>query len=177
MRIAYAGAEGAFAHAACLALGNGDVPIAKPDFQSVIAAVEQGDVERGMLPLRNIRAGQVPEVAELISKAQVTIVSEVEVPVRMHLLGLQSAELSKLRMVTSHPVALRQCAAAISLLGLPTSPASNTAIAARDLRDATIGVLASEGAAHAYGLKMLQRDLHDDPKNATIFGVIERQPH
>lgn len=177
MRIAYAGAEGAFAHAACLSLGNGNLPIAKPDFTSVIAAVAEGETELGMLPLRNLRAGHVPGVAELLSEADVVVIREVELPIRMHLLGLPTADISTLESVKSHPVALQQCAVTISQLGLPTCAVSNTATAARDLRDNKIGVLASEAAARIYGLKILLKDVHDDPRNATTFAVIERRRH
>lgn len=175
MKIAYAGAEGAFAHEACLAFASSLQPVALADFRAVVSAVEAGDAEAGMLPLRNSRAGEVEEVRELLAVTALGIARECPLPVRMHLLGLADAELSGLTAVTSHPVALRQCARSLERLGLETSPAANTALAARELRDATVGVLASEAAARAYGLKVLQHDMQDDPNNVTVFAIVERR--
>ena len=175
MRIAYAGAEGAFAHEACRAFAEDFKALAVPDFRAVVSAVEAGQADAGMLPLRNSRAGEVEEVRELLAASRVGIARECPLPVRMHLLGLAEAELSRLTAVTSHPVALRQCARSLERLGLETSPAANTALAARELGDATLGVLASEAAARAYGLKVLKHDMQDDPNNVTVFAIVERK--
>jgi len=172
MRIAYAGAEGAFAHEACLAFAADLEPVAMPDFQSVVAAVEVGEAERGMLPVRNSRAGEVAEVTELLSRGSVGQSGSHRLPVRMHLLGLPGASVADLRLVISHPMALRQCAGALARLGVETRPAANTALAARELDDRSTGVLASETAARTYGLRILQPDMQDDPGNETTFVTI-----
>jgi prephenate dehydratase len=174
MRIGYAGAEGAFAHQACLAFAPRCQPVPLPDFGAVVASVLSGDTERGMLPLRNSRAGAVSEVADLLSDTSVKRSPPHMLPVRMHLLGLPGASLADLRVVTSHPMALRQCARSLARLNVETAAAPNTALAARALRDRTVGVLASGAAASAYGLQILQADMQDDPDNNTTFIIIER---
>ena len=175
MRIGYAGTEGAFAHEACLAFARGYQPAAFPDFRAVISAVERGDVDRGMLPVRNSRAGPVPDVAQLLAGAGVAVVEEHALPVRMHLLGLPGARLEDLKLVVSHPMALRQCSASLARLSVATEPAPNTAVAAQSLRDPKVGALASEAAAKTYGLEVLKADMQDDPDNATTFVIIT--PH
>jgi prephenate dehydratase len=69
-------------------------------------------------------------------------------------------------------MALRQCARALEKLGVALEEAPNTAVAARDLADSAHAVLASEAAAKAYGLDILQRDLQDDPNNRTRFALV-----
>jgi prephenate dehydratase len=172
MRIAYAGAPGAFAHEACLAFAPDYEPIALESFAAVVDAVEGGAAEAGMLPLRNSRAGIVEEVAFLLARRPVQVRAEHDLPVRMHLLGLPGAELSAISVVRSHPMALRQCAEVLRTLGVETQDAPNTAIAARSLTDPSCAVLASEAAAEAYGLNILRRDVHDDPNNVTRFARI-----
>jgi prephenate dehydratase len=174
MRIAYAGAEGAFAHEACLAFAAAFQPVGLASFADVVAAVERGDAARGMLPLCNSRAGEVREATSLLRRRTVRVVARSALPVRMHLLGLPGATLDALRLIRSHPMALRQCARAVAALGLPTEDATNTAVAARSLASANVGVLASERAAAAYGLTVLLRDMQDDADNSTIFAIIER---
>ena len=83
-----------------------------PTFADVVAAVQSGDAELGMLPLANNEAGETG-ARELIAKARLHIVSEPVLPVRMHLLGLPGATLDQIRTVVSHPIALRQCRGAL----------------------------------------------------------------
>ena len=172
-RIAYAGAEGAFAHQACLTFAPGYAPLGLESFAAVVAGVESGQAERGMLPLHNSRAGDVREAAAALAGGAVRIVARHALPIRMHLLARAGATLAGLRLVRSHPMALRQCARALAALGLPTEEATNTAVAACGLEGPDVGVLASEAAAQLYGLTTLQRDLQDDLDNATIFAIIE----
>jgi prephenate dehydratase len=172
MRIAYAGAPGAFAHQACLTFAPDRDPLAMASFADVADAVQSGVAEAGMLPLRNSRAGPVEEVASLLAARALRIAAEYDLPVRMHLLGLPGADFAAVRTVISHPMALRQCSDALAALGVATREAPNTAVAARDLADPSCAVLASEAAAAAYGLVILRRDLQDDRDNVTRFAQV-----
>lgn len=173
MKVAYAGVPGAFSHEAALRFLPRHEPMQVPTFADVVAAVEAGDAERGILPLANNAAGDTGARA-LIEQAPVRIVEELEMPVAMHLLGLPDSRIEEVTSVASHPVALRQCARTLEELGLAAEPASNTALAASTLADRHRGVLGSESAATLYGLAILKRDVHDRPDNATTFAVIAR---
>jgi prephenate dehydratase len=173
MTVAYQGAEGAFSHEACLRFLPDEEAVAYPTFSDVVAAVQNGDVDSGMLPLANNEAGETG-ARELIEKAGLRIVDEPVLPVRMHLLGMPSAKLDQIRTVVSHPVALRQCARTLAELGVTTEETSNTAIAAKSLSNPARGVLASEAAAQIYGLAILKRDVHDRVDNETRFAIVSR---
>lgn len=173
MTVAYQGAEGAFSHEACLKFVAGHEPVAYPSFEDVVEAVRSGEAELGVLPVSNNEAGETGAAA-LIEAARLRVVAEPVLPVRMHLLGLPSTKLEQIRTVVSHPVALRQCARNLEALGVATEETSNTAVAAKALRNPGRAVLASEAAARLYGLEIIRRDLHDRPDNATRFAVVER---
>lgn len=176
MTVAYQGVEGAFSHEACRRFLPDHEPLAFPSFSEVIAAVENGGVDFGILPLANNEAGETG-TRELIDKARLRIVEEHVLPVRIHLLGRPSAKLERIRTVVSHPVALRQCASSIADLGMATEEASNTALAAKALTNPSRAVLASENAAAIYGLTILKRDMHDRIDNATRFAIVAgREP-
>lgn len=175
MRVAYQGLPGAFGHQAALTFLAGCEPVAEPSFASVLEAVLEGRVERGILPVENNEAGPVREVQLLLATSRVEVLSEHLLPVRMHLLGLPGATLEEISVAVSHPVALGQCARNLARLGLRTEEAANTAVAAAELRDPTKAVLASEAAAEAYGLTILMRDVHDRADNATRFAVVARE--
>ena len=172
MKIAYAGAPGAFGHEACCAFAAEYQPMPVESFAAVAHAVESGAVQAGMLPLRNSAAGPVEEVSQLLLSRPLRIAAEHDLPVRMHLLGLPGSDLSLVREVISHPMALRQCTGALAALGVGIKEAPNTAVAARELADHSRAVLASAAAAAAYGLVILISDVHDDPDNVTRFARV-----
>lgn len=174
MIVAYQGAPGAFAHEACLAFVPGHRPLAKPGFADVVGSVAAGEADLGILPVENICAGPIAEAQALIDGAAVEIVAKHWLPIRMHLLALPGVELDEIRIVASHPIALRQCAGTLRALGLETETAANTAVAAQGLAERHRGVLASEAAARAYGLGIVRRDLQDRPDNATRFALLAR---
>ncbi|HEY9554343.1 prephenate dehydratase domain-containing protein [Allosphingosinicella sp.] len=173
--VAYQGQPGAFSHEACLAFLPACRPLAKPSFAAVVAAVESGDTDIGILPIENSTAGRVEEALRVLDRSSLATLSERSLPVRLHLLSLPGTRLEAIARVISHPMALAQCAETLRSLNLPTQSAVNTAVAAKRLAAATDGataVLASEAAARTYGLAILRRDVHDRPDNATRFRVI-----
>jgi prephenate dehydratase len=171
MTVAYQGAEGAFSHEACLRFLPEHTAVPVATFADVVAAVQSAEADFGMLPLTNNDAGETG-ARELIAKARLHIVSEPVLPVRMHMLGLPSAKLDEIRTVVSHPIALRQCSEALVKLGVETDETSNTAVAAKGLRNPSRAVLASEAAAAIYGLTILARDVQNRTDNATTFAIV-----
>ena len=173
MTVAYQGAEGAFSHEACLRFLPDHEPVPLTTFGDVVAAVQSGEAGFGMLPLANNEAGETG-ARELIERAGLHIVAERVLAVRMHLLGSPNAALDQVRTVVSHPIALRQCSDVLSQLGVRTEETSNTALAAKALRNPNRAVLASEAAAAIYGLAILKRDVHNRSDNATTFAIVGR---
>ncbi len=173
--VAYQGAPGAFAEEACILFLPEWRPVARPSFEAVIEAVVADEAGRGMLPLRNSIAGDVPGIEELIRGSGLLLLARHRLPVRLHLLGLPGASLETIRSVTSHPMALGQIGKWLEATGVTPIEASNTAVAAAALAesgDLDKGVIASESAARNYGLSMIQRDIHDTADNATTFGIV-----
>lgn len=174
---AYQGAPGAFGEEACRAFLPGWRPLACASFGEVAETVAAGAAARGILPLRNSIAGEVPGVGVLIASHGLEILAERPLAVRMHLLAVPGATLDGLDEVVSHPMAIAQCGAFLAASGLASSPRSNTAVAARELAQSgerRRAVLASDLAASAYGLEILRRDVHDAADNQTVFAILAR---
>lgn len=174
MTVGYHGVPGAFSHEACRAFLPGEEPISYSSFASVIKAVEGGEADFGILPVENNNAGAVDEVRQLLSASPLEVLARHRLPIRIHLMGLPGARLDDVRAAVSHPMALKQCAATLASLGLASEDAPSTSVAARDLSDPAKAALASEGAAEAYGLVILKRDVHDREVNETTFVVVSR---
>ena len=177
--VAYAGVPGAFAEGACHAFLPSHEPVPRDSFADVVEAVTQGVADTGMLPLHNETAGPVPGVASLIEAAGLQIEGRHSLPVRMQLAAIRGAAIQSIEVVRSHPMALAQCARALAALGVKQEAAENSATAALRLAesgDRASAVLASERAAKLYGLTILRRDVHDQPDNRTVFGIVWRAP-
>ena len=79
--------------------------------------------------------------------------------------------------MVSHPQALRQCDDYIRSRGLETESYSNTALAARRVREANdpaLGAIASEEAAAIFGLQVLDRNINTAKNNTTRFAALSR---
>lgn len=176
-RVAYQGAPGAFGEEACIRFLPGWRPEPYASFAAVVAALLAGKAGRGMLPLRNSSAGEVPGVEDLIHSDGVRLLSCHRLPVRLHLLTVPGGSRKTIKSVASHPMALAQVRKWLDDNRMPQEESANTAVAAVALArtgDRSKAVIASEAAAKAYGLSIVERDIHDHPDNVTTFGVIAR---
>lgn len=179
MRIAYQGAPGAYSHLA--ALQHDPRAVAQPhvDFAAAAAAVADGRAQRAILPVENTIAGPVEgALAALAAHPELEVLERFEMPIILCLCALPGADLSTIRYVESHPVALAQCARWLSARRLVPRAAEDTAGAARELaqdRDWTRAAVAPAEAAARYGLEVLVRDIADHPGNRTTFVVVARR--
>lgn len=177
LRVAFQGVPGAFSHEAAFALAPGAEALPFRTFAEVFAALEAGEVDRAVTPTRNSIAGAVPEVATRLALPGFEVVAEAERPIEMALMAIPGVELSALRQVLSHPVALRQCRRSVAALGLEPVEAFDTAGAAEMVAaegDPTRAALASRAAAGLHGLAVLEPNMEDEGHNRTHFVLLRR---
>ena len=164
MRIAYGGHPGAFGELACLGRFPDEKPIGFDTFRMACDALVSGDCDRAVIPFENSIAGVVPGVEALIASLPVTRIDVHPQPVVFHCLAVPGAQLDRIELVSSHPMALAECRHFLSRLGVREEEAGDTAGAA----------LASTRAAELYGLEVLAADVQDSADNVTYFAVLER---
>lgn len=180
MRIAYCGAEGAFAFLAAGRLFSGSQRQGYPDFSKAYTSVESGECDCAVLPLENSSAGEVGAVLDLLYSGSLYVNRVAAFPVRHCLLANPGTRLSDIRTVLSHPQALMQCAGFLNALNAEAQEAANTALAAKTVResgDPSLAAIASEEAAAHFGLTVLRGDISDRADNATRFAVLSRVPN
>jgi prephenate dehydratase len=178
-KIAFQGEFGAFSDEACRAFAPDFEPLPCPTFEAALDAVKEARADRAMLPIENSLAGRVADIHHLLPEAGLHIVAEHFLPVRHQLLGRPDAELSDIRVVASHAMALGQCRRIIASLKLKPQIGGDTAGAARRLAEEgrkEEAVIASSRAAELYGLKVLKADVEDAADNTTRFLVMAREP-
>jgi chorismate mutase/prephenate dehydratase len=183
-RVAFQGIEGAFSE---LAGRKFFAPyldhtsfVGLLTFEQVVDAVEDGDADYGMLPVENTTAGSINEVYDLLSCAQLSIVGEEVLRIEHCLLAAEDVPLAGIRRILSHPQALAQCMKFLSKLpNCEAQPHADTAMAVKKVKeehDSSLAAIASEEAGRHYGLKVLRRNVEDQPNNYTRFLVVAKKP-
>jgi prephenate dehydratase len=178
-KIAFQGEPGANSHLAARDAYPRMEALACPTFEDALAAVKTGAAKLAMIPIENSVAGRVADIHHLLPHSGLHIVAEHFERVRHQLLTLPGVNLSELKTVQSHVMALGQCRKAIRALKLKPVTEADTAGAARHLResgDRTAAVIASKLAAEIYGLKVARADIEDAEHNTTRFVVLAAKP-
>ncbi len=177
MRVSYSGTAGAFAHIAAKRMFPTAELVAYPDFESAFHAAEKGECDCAVLPLENSYAGEVGAVMDLIFSGGMFVNQVSDVYVAHNLMACKGTELSKIKKVVSHSQALSQCSAYLQKLGVEVVNYSNTALAAKyvkELNDPTVAAIASDETAETFGLEILERDISDSKNNTTRFAAFSR---
>jgi prephenate dehydratase len=180
--VAFFGPSGTFTEEALLSqpdLAAGE-RVALASIPDVVAAVERGDHELGVVPIENSIEGSVSVTLDtLVFESELLIQREVDLPISLNLFVKPGTKLSDVTTVLSYPHAIAQCRTWLSkkLPAATIVAANSTAEAAqrvsRSKRDdqAAIG---NQLAAEIYGLRRLAKDIEDHPENQTRFVVVGR---
>ena len=184
LHIAYQGGEGNFSSLAARKYfadrENDSSFVGYPSFAEVLEAVEEGVADYGVLPVENTSAGVINEVYDLLLRTKLHIVGEEVFQVHHCLLAIDVVPLSKIRRVLSQWQALAQCSRFLAQLeNCQKEPMVDTAMAVQKVKedqDLSQAAIASEEAARIYGLKVLERNITDQPENLTRFIVVAPKP-
>jgi prephenate dehydratase len=185
VRAGYLGPPGTNSHDALVAAGLADDPVALPTIPAVVAAVQDGTVERGLVPLENSREGSVAATLDALvfDAPDVAIVGELVHGVSYCLVAEEPIAPDEVRTVHSHPQALGQCAGFLreQLPGAAIVAEPSTADAVRAVAEggtlagaAPHAAIGTRGAATLYGASILVARIEDDPDNATRFAWLAR---
>ncbi len=176
--VVYAGVPGAYAEEAANKFFGDDVEYRNvKKFDDVVNAVMYEDADYGIIPIENSSAGFVSGNYDIIRESGATIVAETVIDIRHCLLGLKKSMLSDIVKVFSHTQGLMQCKEYIDEMGFETESVSNTAKAAKKVRDAGnvhYAAIASARAADIYDLKILEKDINFSEDNSTKFVIISK---
>ena len=177
MRVAYCGVEGAFAYIAAKNMFPEATLVAYKDFESAHEAAASGDCDACVLPIENSFAGDVGTVMDLIFSGDLYINQVVDIPVVHNLLVNEGASLESIKEVISHPQALAQCSKFISDRAYSEKPYTNTALAAKYVKESgslEIAAIASMETANIFGLKVIESGINESRNNTTRFGAFSR---
>jgi prephenate dehydratase len=183
MRVGYLGPAGTYSEEALRASAGpalasaaaGVEELPYPTIREAVMAVQNGAVDRAVVPIENSLEGAVAVTLDTLAleAPRVRIAAEVVHPIHHCLVAARRLELVDVTRVLSHPQAAAQCARFLRerLAHAERIVAPSTADAVLSVRDARGAVVAlgSRLAAELYGCVVLAADVEDHPDNATRF--------
>ena len=179
MVVAFQGEIGAYSEEAAFQFFGASVQV-KPcaSLDDVFKAVEQGEVQFGIVPIENSLEGSISRVYDLLLDSSLKVSGETELRVVHCLIASPETRLDLIKRVYSHPQALGQCQAFLRHLGREIIPTYDTAGSVKMIKERGItdgAAIASTRAAEIYGMQILAREIEDNPNNFTRFFILAKQ--
>jgi prephenate dehydratase len=182
VRVAYFGPAGTFTEEALLtqadlAAGERAPYLAVPE---VLAAVERGQADGGVVPIENMIEGSVSVTLDTLAfDSELLIQREIDLPVSLNLCARPGLTLADVRTVVSFPHALAQCRGwmAKKIPNAEPRASHSTSDAAREVsrsKRTDLAAICNALAAQIYGLDVLASEIEDHPENQTRFVLVGR---
>jgi len=176
VKVAYQGETGAYSEMAVYKFfGCKAEPIACKDFRDVFESVKNGTVPAGVVPIENSIEGSVNQNYDLFLNYDLKVCGEVAVKLAHVLIANPQTKFENIETVYSHPQALAQCRNYLEKHKWEIIPAYDTAGSVKIIKEKGLfstAAIASEKAADLYKMKIIARDIADNPSNYTRFLVI-----
>jgi chorismate mutase/prephenate dehydratase len=179
LKVAFQGERGAYSESAVYRF-FGESAEVKPcrDFKDVFKSVEEQETDFGVVPVENSIEGSVNQTYDLFLKHDLKVRGEIIVKIEHCLIANPGTKLEDVKAVYSHPQALAQCRTFLEKSGWELVPTYDTAGSVKILKEKGLknsAALASEKAAELYKMKILAREIADNPENYTRFFVIGKK--
>ncbi len=178
LRIAYLGPKATFTHQAALEyFGFSAQYVPCTTIRDVFVEVESERADYGVVPVENTIEGVVNYTLDMFLESDLKISGEVVIPINLHLLS-NVEELSEVRRVYSHKMALGQCRGWLEK-NLPHAQLIETESTAKAceiaLEEEGAGAVASEVASYTYHLNILAQNIQESTDNFTRFLVVSKR--
>ena len=176
----YLGPAGSFCHQAASLLNEEFELKPAGSVAEIVAAVEAGTAEFGLVPIENSVDGEVTSTVDSIvfNTTDVVVRDEVLIPVAFDV--FVKPGVTEITKVVSHPVALAQCQRYINDNKLERESAASTSAAVAQVaedEDASVGAIASPIAGAIYGLVPLKQSIQDNEGAHTKFYLLAKKIH
>ncbi len=177
MRVAYSGVEGAFAYIAARRMFPKAELVPYKDFTDAYNSVSRGECDSVVLPIENSYAGEVGTVMDLLFSGDLYVNQVADLAVEHNIIANEGATIEDIKTVISHPQALEQCDEFIKSRGYNAHAYSNTAAAAKFVKesgDKSVAAIASIETAEIFGLSVLEKRINVGMQNTTRFAALSR---
>ena len=148
-------------------------------FHQLCESLKNGYSDFAVMAIENSIAGSILPNYFLLQSYHFSIVGELYLPIHMHLLTLPGVQLSDIKTIESHPMAIRQCSEFLQgIIGVEVRESDDTALSAKRVKELKLrdtAAIANEFAAKKYGLQILEKRIETHKKNFTRFLVLTKR--
>ena len=179
IEVAFQGEIGAYSEEAAFRFFDSSIQT-KPyeSLDEVFKVVQEGYVPFGIVPVENSLEGSISRVYDLLLDSNLKVCGEIELKITHCLIANPEARLELIKKVYSHPQALAQCQSFLKHLGCELIPTYDTAGSVKMIKEKRIidgGAIASAKAAQIYGMKVIAKEIEDNPNNFTRFFILAKE--
>jgi chorismate mutase/prephenate dehydratase len=179
VKVTYQGETGAYSEMAVYKFfGSKAEPVPCRDFRDVFESVKNIAAPNGVVPIENSIEGSVNQNYDLFLAYDLKVCGEVAVKLAHVLIANPQTRLEDIETVYSHPQALAQCRSYLEKQKWEIIPAYDTAGSVKIIKEKNLpnaAAIASEKAADLYNMKIIARDIADNPSNYTRFLVLSHE--
>jgi prephenate dehydratase len=181
MKIAFLGPQASFTQLATTQLFPDDELLPQANILDCFTAVENGEVDKAVVPLENSIEGTVSMTLDYLYRTPlIKIEAEAVMPIAHHLMIHPDNNVNQIEKIYSHPQALAQSFHFLdtNYKDVQKQDFSSTAAAAKYISEnpgLKRAAVANQFAANLYGLKIINRNIQDFEQNHTRFIIISKQ--
>jgi prephenate dehydratase len=178
-KVSIQGFEGSFHQVAARQFyGKATEVLCCATFREVIKIAEDKKQSNGgIMAIENSIAGSILPNYNLLLKSKLKIVGEIYLQIKQNLLVNPGVQLSDIKEVHSHHMAIQQCFGFLDKYNWKLVETEDTALSAKHIhqhRSKHIAAIASKLAAELYDLDVLAPNIHTLKNNYTRFLVLQR---
>lgn len=176
-QVGYLGPEGTFSQEAVLNItDNNTINKPYPNILSIFEALEDNQIDEAVVPIENSTEGSVVITLDALTRHNLKIKGELELPIRQNLLVQKGKTLDDINVICSHQQAIAQCRHYINRLNKPVHAMPSTANAARYVTElSTAAVIGNEILSEKYNLEIIAHDIQDYSNNVTRFVILGKE--
>ncbi len=175
LNVAYLGPEGTFTHSAAMKhFGHAVECVSLMSIDRVFHDVQSGNCDYGVVPVENSIEGVVNHTLDMLIDSDLKISGEVELRINQYLMTRTKVR-KNINKIYSHQQSFAQCRKWLeaNMPGIEQIPVNSNAEAARlASKDNKSAAVAGEANADIYKLKIIAKNIEDEPDNSTRFLII-----
>ncbi len=145
-------------------------------FDELIASVQDGQADFGLIAVENTIAGDVPGNYARVANSGLFIHGEIFLHLDMHLAAKEAVPLSAIHTVISHQMALKETAPFfLPYPGIRKMPVESTSSAAKyvsEQNDPVLAAVANSAAIRFFKLQIISKNIDNLPNNVTRFLIL-----
>jgi prephenate dehydratase len=145
-------------------------------FDLTLNTVKSGEADFAVMAIENARSGSILYNYTLIRESGLKILGEHNLRVKQNLMALPEQQITDIREIRSHPIAIAQCMTFLNQFpGMTLIESDDTAGSARQVSENKlmgVAAIAPAIAADIYGLDILAEGIETYKQNYTRFHVV-----